>query len=149
MYKTSQCCYKSEGSDYCLSRGLCSRGHSLKLDVPSYAIMQYSLAQPYTLNNINYAGTGLNYDSINKQAAVSEISPIEIILPKHKVPFNDNSNSKSLYLQSTIPKSIIDEIEQARKMVLDKEVIIREIEEVVLLRKTRMREVLFRETRIE
>ena len=46
-------------------------------------------------------------------------------------------------------KTVIDEIEEAQKKIMGKEIVMREVEEIVLLRKTKRREIILRDKSIE
>jgi len=45
-------------------------------------------------------------------------------------------------------KKIVDEIEEAQKKIMGKELVLREVEEVVFLRKTKKREIILRDNSV-
>ncbi len=125
-----------------------SATHLITNDPPEYASMFYSQTQHEVISSIRYSKMEIGYDA--EARAIKESfdgTPLEFYIPP-SMPVNEGVGKNELKPLMNIPdkikNSIIDEIEKAQKQVMGKEVVLREVEEVVLLRKTRKRELILR-----
>lgn len=120
-------------------------------DFPEYAGMFYSLTEHEVISAIKYSKIELAYDSESRQIHESlQGMPLEFYIP-HSAPMPEGAPPKINSLMDITRKTnrnIIDEIEEAQKKIMGKEIVMREVEEVVLLRKTKRREIILRDKSI-
>ena len=121
-------------------------------DFPEYAGMFYSPTEHETISAIKYSKMELGYDSESRQIHESlQGIPLEFYIPQSApMPEGAPSQIKPLMnITRKTNKTVIDEIEEAQKKIMGKEIVMREVEEIVLLRKTKRREIILRDKSIE
>ncbi|MBL7054688.1 hypothetical protein ISS05_02935 [Candidatus Woesearchaeota archaeon] len=118
---------------------------------PEYAGMFYSPTQHEMINDIKYGRADQGYDP--EARAIQESlqgMPLEFYIPQ-LMPMSGGSGRQDIQplmnIQRRINKSIIDEIEEAQKEIMGKEIVFREVEEIIVMRKTRRREIILRDKR--
>jgi len=117
-------------------------------DFPEYAGMFYSPTEHETISSIRYSKMELGYDSESRQIHESlQGTPLEFYIP-HSAPMPESAPPQIkplMNIKRKTEKKIVDEIEEAQKKIMGKEIVMREVEEVVLLRKTKRREIILRD----
>lgn len=131
--------------------------HLVNNDPPNYAVMAYTSSHAEMVNDLKYGKVEIDYDSNLKEIKESmDGAPIEMYVPQSRIVDPGVGKQEIVEkipkkLGKTVPQNvnqpIISEIEDARKAILSKEVVMREVEEVVMVRR-RTREVLLREKSI-
>ena len=116
-------------------------------DFPEYAGMFYTPTEHEVISSIKYNKMELGYDSESRQIHESlQGTPLEFYIPQSiSMPEGAPTQQPLMNLTRKINKNVIDEIKEAQKKVMGKEIVLREIENVVLLRKTKIREIIFRD----
>jgi len=120
-------------------------------DFPEYAGMFYSPTQHEVISSIKYGRVEPGYDSEVREIQESlQGMPLEFYIPQ-SAPFNEGIGKQDEKQLIRLPKKInpriIDEIEKAQKQIMGKEIVLREVEEILLVRKTRRREIILRNKR--
>jgi hypothetical protein len=121
--------------------------HLITNDFPEYATMFYSPTQHEVISSIKYSKLELGYDAeLREMQENINGMPLEFYIPKPMLA-NDGigENEKPLVKEPMkISRTIIDEIEKAQKEIMGKEIVLREVEKIVLLMKTKKRELILR-----
>ena len=122
-------------------------------DFPEYAGMFYSPTEHEVISSIKYGKIEPGYDSEIREIQESlQGMPLEFYIPK-SMPIHEGIGKDEIKplmnLNKRINKKIIDEIEKAQKEIMGKEIVLREIEDIVLLRKTKRREIIFRDKSVK
>lgn len=126
-------------------------------DFPDYTAMFYHPTEHEVISSIKYRNENPAYDSAFREIQESmQGLPLEFYIP-HSISVADGiGKSTDLVLKNPfkdisekINKKIIDEIAKAQQEVSGKELILREteIEEKIITRKFRKREIIFRNSR--
>lgn len=121
-------------------------------DFPEYAGMFYSPTEHESINSLRYNHTNLGYDpEVKNVKQMLDGAPLEFYIPKsfqspEGIGRQDQKDAVKLSPKKVNPM-IVNEIEKARKEILSKEIVYREVEEVVMLRR-KSREIIFREKSI-
>lgn len=128
-----------------------SSSHLITNDFPEYAGMFYSPTEHEVISSIKYGKIEPGYDSEMRESLQG--MPLEFYIPS-SMPVNEgvgrNDDIRPLMnIQRKVNKSVIDEIEKAQKEIMGKEIVMREVEEIVLLRKTKRREIIFRDKSVK
>ena len=121
-------------------------------DFPEYAGMFYSPTEHETISSIKYSKMELAYDAESRQIHESlQGTPLEFYIPQPvSMPEGAPPQIKPLMnITRKTNKKIIDEIEEAQKKIMGKEIVMREVEEVVFLRKTKKREIVLRDKSVK
>jgi len=117
-------------------------------DFPEYAGMFYSPTEHETISSIKYSKMELGYDAESRQIHESlQGTPLEFYIPQ-PAPMPEGAPPKInplMNIKRKTNKTVIDEIEEAQKKIMGKEIVMREVEEVVFLRKTKRREIILRD----
>ncbi len=122
----------------------------LENNFPDYAIMSYALSQFEVLADLRYSRLDIGYDSGLREIK-NDLNgkPIELYTSNHdSVPagIGKEDSNKLIPVPMTAKDSIIDEIEKARKKILNKQLVMKEVEEVITIRR-KVKEVVLRESR--
>ena len=120
-------------------------------DFPEYAGMFYSPTQHEIISSIKYGKIAPGYDSEAREIQESlQGIPLEFYIPK-SMPVNEGVGRREIkplaHLDRKINKKVIDEIKKAQKEIMGKEIILRKIENIVVMRKTKISEVILRSNR--
>jgi hypothetical protein len=120
-------------------------------DFPEYAGMFYSPTQHEVISSIKYSKIEAGYDSQMREIKETlEGMPLEFYIPK-STPISEgvgkNEIKPLMNISRKINKKIIDEIEKAQREIMGKEIVLREVEDIIIMRKTWRREIILRNKR--
>lgn len=126
-----------------------SATHLITNDFPGYAGMFYSPTEHEVISSIKYGKVEQGYDSEVREIQESlQGMPLEFYIPK-SMPVNEGVGRDEIKplmnINRKINRKVIDEIEKAQKEIMGKEIVLREVEEIVLLRRTKRREIILRD----
>lgn len=126
--------------------------HLITNDPPSYAGMFYSPTEHENITDIKYSKVEMGYDSgIRDVKQMLDGKPLEFYVPGSTHADDGvgrQDNKEIIKMPKKVSAPIINEIEKAQKQILKKELVLREVEEVLMIRKKRIREISFKETSI-